>query len=145
MRARGRQRHPVRLSRHGVQCGGRVRARARPGHGAAQRARAQISADRAPHLAWIWLGDPARADPAAIPDLHWVDDPAWCAVTGYHHFAANYQLVNDNLLDLSHESFVHEETIGNESVAESPCHVTLVGNTVRAHRDMLNIEAPPFY
>jgi vanillate O-demethylase monooxygenase subunit len=96
-------------------------------------------------FAWIWLGDATRADPAAIPDLHWVDNPAWAAVTGYHHFGANYQLVNDNLLDLSHESFVHEETIGNESVAESPCHVTLVGNTVRAHRDMFNIEAPPFY
>jgi vanillate O-demethylase monooxygenase subunit len=96
-------------------------------------------------FAWIWLGDPARADPAAIPDLHWVDDPAWAAVTGYHHFRANYVLVNDNLLDLSHESFVHEETIGNESVAESPCHVTLNGNSVRAHRDMIDIEAPPFY
>ena len=96
-------------------------------------------------FAWIWLGDEARADPAAIPDIRWVDDPAWAAVTGYHHFGANYQLVNDNLLDLSHESFVHEETIGNESVAESPCTVTLVGNTVRAHRDMFNIEAPPFY
>src|SRR5207247_1711108 len=58
---------------------------------------------------------------------------------------ANYQLVNDNLLDLSHESFVHEETIGNESVAESPALVTLNGNVVRVHRDMFNIDAPPFY
>jgi len=55
------------------------------------------------------------------------------------------QLVNDNLLDLSHESFVHEETIGNESVAESPASVTLHGDMVRVHRDMINIEAPPFY
>ena len=74
-----------------------------------------------------------------------MDDPAWRTVPGYHHFAANYQLVNDNLLDLSHESFVHEETIGNESVAESPASVTLEGDTVRMHRDMLHIEAPPFY
>src|SRR5438067_1097170 len=74
-----------------------------------------------------------------------MDDPAWAAVPGYHHFGANYQLVNDNLLDLSHESFVHEETIGNESVAESQASVTLHGDTVRVHRDMLNIEAPPFY
>jgi vanillate O-demethylase monooxygenase subunit len=96
-------------------------------------------------FAWIWLGDGALASPGTIPDVHWVDDPAWAAVTGYHHFAANYQLVNDNLLDLSHESFVHEDTIGNESVAEAPCTVTLNGNTVRAHRDMFNIEAPPFY
>jgi vanillate O-demethylase monooxygenase subunit len=96
-------------------------------------------------FAWIWLGDAALADPATIPDFHWVDDPAWVGVNGYHHFKANYQLVNDNLLDLSHESFVHEETIGNESVAESPCTVTLHGDMVRTHRDMKDIEAPPFY
>jgi vanillate O-demethylase monooxygenase subunit len=96
-------------------------------------------------FAWIWLGEPALADPARVPDFHWMDDTAWKTVPGYHHFAANYQLVNDNLLDLSHESFVHEETIGNESVAESPASVTLEASTVRVHRDMLNIEAPPFY
>jgi phenylpropionate dioxygenase-like ring-hydroxylating dioxygenase large terminal subunit len=96
-------------------------------------------------FAWIWMGDAKLADPDRVPDFHWMDDPAWTAVEGYHHFKANYQLVNDNLLDLSHESFVHEETIGNESVAESPASVTLDGNVVRVHRDMLNIEAPPFY
>jgi vanillate monooxygenase len=96
-------------------------------------------------FAWIWLGEPALAKPEHIPDFHWMDDSAWAAVPGYHHFGANYQLVNDNLLDLSHESFVHEETIGNESVAEAPASVTLEGNTVRVHRDMLNIESPPFY
>jgi vanillate O-demethylase monooxygenase subunit len=96
-------------------------------------------------LAWIWMGEAGRADPALIPDYQWLDHPDYTVVFGYHHFAANYQLVNDNLLDLSHESFVHEETIGNESVAESPVSVTLEGNVLRTHRDMLNIEAPPFY
>jgi vanillate O-demethylase monooxygenase subunit len=96
-------------------------------------------------LAWIWMGDPARAETDQIPDFHWMDDPAWATVAGYHHFGANYQLVNDNLLDLSHESFVHEETIGNESVAEVPATVSLQGETLRVHRDMFNIEAPPFY
>ena len=28
-------------------------------------------------LIWVWPGDPARADPALVPDLHWNDDPAW--------------------------------------------------------------------
>jgi vanillate monooxygenase len=96
-------------------------------------------------FAWVWTGEASRADPARIPDFHWMDHPDWAAVAGYHHFGASYQLVNDNLLDLSHESFVHEETIGNESVAESPASVTLHGDTVRVHRDMRNIEAPPFY
>jgi len=96
-------------------------------------------------FAWIWLGDAALADPATIPDVHWCDHPAWAVSDGYHHFAANYQLVNDNLLDLSHESFVHEDTIGNEAVAEAPFTVSLDGDRVRMHRDMYDMEAPPFY
>ncbi len=96
-------------------------------------------------FAWVWMGDAALADPERVPDFHWMDDPAWAVVEGYHHFEANYQLVNDNLLDLSHESFVHEETIGNESVAESPVSVSFRDDVVRVHRDMFNIEAPPFY
>ena len=96
-------------------------------------------------FAWIWLGDAALADPAKIPDVHWCDHPAWAVSDGYHHFAANYQLVNDNLLDLSHESFVHEDTIGNEAVAEAPFTVSLDGDRVRMHRDMYDMEAPPFY
>ena len=96
-------------------------------------------------FAWIWLGDAALADPAKIPDVHWCDHPAWAVADGYHHFAANYQLVNDNLLDLSHESFVHEDTIGNEAVAEAPFTVNLDGERVRMHRDMYDMEAPPFY
>ncbi len=83
-------------------------------------------------FAWIWLGDAALADPGKIPDVHWCDHPAWAVADGYHHFGANYQLVNDNLLDLSHESFVHEDTIGNEAVAEAPFTVNLDGDT-RAH------------
>jgi nitrite reductase/ring-hydroxylating ferredoxin subunit len=31
---------------------------------------------------WIWMGDPARADPAGIADFHWLDDPAWGATVG---------------------------------------------------------------
>ncbi len=26
---------------------------------------------------WIWPGDPAKADPKLVPDLHWNDDPDW--------------------------------------------------------------------
>jgi vanillate O-demethylase monooxygenase subunit len=96
-------------------------------------------------FAWIWLGDEARATPETIPDVHWCDDPAWAVSDGYHHFGANYQLVNDNLLDLSHESFVHESTIGNEAVAQAPFTVTPQGESVRMHRDMYDMEAPPFY
>jgi phenylpropionate dioxygenase-like ring-hydroxylating dioxygenase large terminal subunit len=50
---------------------------------------------------WIWMGDPMLADPAAIADFHWLDDPNWGAKGAYLHVEANWQLVVDNLLDLS--------------------------------------------
>lgn len=97
-------------------------------------------------LIWIWMGDVAKADEARVPNLFWMTDPGWAISDGYHHVAANYQLLNDNLLDLSHETFVHAHTIGNGAVADSPLTVSQDGeNTVRAHRDMLNCEPPPFY
>src|SRR5215469_11599016 len=49
---------------------------------------------------WIWMGDPAKADPSLIPDTRWLDDPAWASLEGYTHYETNYILIADNLLDL---------------------------------------------
>jgi phenylpropionate dioxygenase-like ring-hydroxylating dioxygenase large terminal subunit len=93
---------------------------------------------------WIWMGDAAKADAALVPDFHWMDDEAWAAAEGYHHIEANYRLLVDNLLDLTHETFVHPETIGNGAVADSPATVGLDSErTVRVHRDMHDCEPPP--
>jgi phenylpropionate dioxygenase-like ring-hydroxylating dioxygenase large terminal subunit len=94
---------------------------------------------------WIWMGDPDASARAAIPDMFWFDDPAWTCVSGYHNVGADYRLLNDNLLDLSHESFVHVETIGNEAVADSPVSAEIVDDTVRVSRYMNACEPPPFY
>lgn len=94
---------------------------------------------------WLWMGEPEVADPAQVPDVHWMDDPAWTACGGYHHVQAGYQLMNDNLLDLSHESYLHDRTIGNEAVAQAPVKTSVTGDTVRVHRDIPNCEPPPFY
>jgi len=95
---------------------------------------------------WIWLGDPAQADPALVPDVHFMDDPGWAVSEGYHYIRAHFMLLCDNLLDLSHETFVHAETIGNRAVADSPATARLVDEReVRVHRYMAECEAPPLY
>lgn len=94
---------------------------------------------------WIWMGDPAKADPARIPDMHWNDDPAWIPTGGHFHIECNYQLLIDNLLDLSHETFVHASTIGNAAVAETPCKTTVEGTHVRTYRLMEGCPPPPLY
>src|SRR6185295_16744770 len=44
---------------------------------------------------------------------HWNTDPGWTAVHGYHHVAGHYQLVVDNLLDLTHLAIVHKTTLAS--------------------------------
>lgn len=94
---------------------------------------------------WIWMGDPAQADETAIPEFYWNDDPAWTYTGGHFHIRCNYQLLVDNLLDLSHEAYVHPSTIGNDAVAETPCKTDVHGTTVRTYRLMENCPPPPLY
>jgi vanillate O-demethylase monooxygenase subunit len=100
-------------------------------------------------IVWIWMGNRDLAAPELIPDLHWNSSDRWAASRGYHHFNCNYTLMNDNLLDLSHETYVHKSTIGThekEPIASFTPKVTMVGDCmVRAHREMRGIEAPPFF
>lgn len=94
---------------------------------------------------WIWMGDPARADPDAIPDTHWLDDPAWCSLPGYIHYHVNYLLICDNLLDFSHLPFVHPTTLGgSEDYAGVQPKVERIDNGVRVTRWTINTDAPAF-
>ncbi|MBN9461880.1 MAG: aromatic ring-hydroxylating dioxygenase subunit alpha [Burkholderiales bacterium] len=94
---------------------------------------------------WVWPGDPALADPARIPDLHWNDDPAWAGDGKLMHVKCDYRLVVDNLMDLTHETFVHGGSIGHEAVAEAPFEVTSTERSVTVTRWMHGIDPPPFW
>lgn len=68
---------------------------------------------------WIWMGDPALAgDLSSIPEfLYRSDHPDWDG--GYGHFEsiqAGFQLINDNLIDITHAEFVHPESFGCEEL-----------------------------
>ena len=98
------------------------------------------------HWIWIWLGDPALADPAAITDFHWLDDPNWGAKGAYLHVEANWQLVVDNLLDLTHLAFVHDTTIGNLALAEhAKVKVARTRDGVVVTRWIIDQEPPPTF
>ncbi len=95
---------------------------------------------------WIWMGDPALANPDKIPDYHWLDDPNWGARSSYLHVNANWQLIVDNLLDLTHLAFVHETTIGNSALVDNAnVKVTHTDNTVVVTRWIVDAPAPPTF
>ena len=90
-------------------------------------------------VVWIWMGQPELADPAAIVCFEPLEDPAFETVRGYLHVNANYQLISDNLLDLTHGQYVHpmfRNAAGPAAMEESPvCGDTVWARFVR--RDQL--------
>ena len=92
------------------------------------------------------MGDPASADPALIPEALGHDHPAWFMQTGQLAYEANYELINDNLLDLTHRSYVHEKTLGRNSMSwgESRPRVTPIERGLRIARWVVNNPAPAY-
>ena len=94
---------------------------------------------------FVWMGDASRADEAQLPDYHWMTDPGWVGRNEYLSVAANYCLVRDNLLDLTHARFVHKKTLGTAAVTDHPIATEVTDRRVRVTREMTGIEPSPFF
>jgi phenylpropionate dioxygenase-like ring-hydroxylating dioxygenase large terminal subunit len=96
---------------------------------------------------WIWMGHDA-ADMEKLPDTSWIEEgQGWAVVSGVAKIEANFNLLVDNLLDLSHETFLHNGSIGTPEVATTPIEVEVNDeiDMVNVYRHMNNVECPPFY
>jgi vanillate O-demethylase monooxygenase subunit len=63
---------------------------------------------------WVWMGDPALANSRLLPDLSCMDLPK--VRPCYAPLPADYRLLIDNILDLSHIEFAHSRTFGGTGV-----------------------------
>ncbi len=71
---------------------------------------------------WVWMGAKA-ADPALIPDMHWLIDPTLTSVKGMYAIRSNYLRALDNLLDDTHLSFVHRNSIGTPKIVKAAIEI----------------------
>jgi vanillate O-demethylase monooxygenase subunit len=96
---------------------------------------------------WVWIGDRDRADEKLVPRAPWLDDPGYAVVSGMEPLAARYDLLVDNLLDLSHETYLHGGYIGTPEVAETPITTEAddAAGVVRVSRRMDDAACPSFY
>jgi vanillate O-demethylase monooxygenase subunit len=94
---------------------------------------------------WVWPGDQAQADEAKMPVFEFFDNPAWAYGGGLYHVKADYRLMIDNLMDLTHETYVHANSIGQPEIDETPCETKVEGDQVILQRHMAGIQAPPFW
>ena len=90
---------------------------------------------------WVWMGDPALADETLIPAAIGFDHPDYILGRGALDYAAEARLVNDNLLDFSHVSFVHANSFGGDFSSETP-KLTPLPRGVRFERWLPNSSGP---
>ena len=94
---------------------------------------------------WIWMGDPALANPDDIEDFHWMDHPDWRAKGELLYLKGDYKLLVENLLDLSHLSYIHATTLGTDAVAETPMKFERGDRHVTVTRWVMDSVPPPFF
>jgi phenylpropionate dioxygenase-like ring-hydroxylating dioxygenase large terminal subunit len=98
------------------------------------------------HWIWIWMGDPAKADRALIPNWWWCDHREWAfSKPDPIHVRCNYQLISDNVLDVTHLAYVHATSIGASSITEFPATVEREDHLVRLTRWIRDRPPPPLY
>jgi vanillate O-demethylase monooxygenase subunit len=92
---------------------------------------------------WIWMGD-QPADPAKVPDFSVLDNVPALHATKRDRITirANYELIIDNLLDLSHTSYLHDGILGNADTVESEITVEQEGGDVIVGRFAHNAVPP---
>jgi vanillate O-demethylase monooxygenase subunit len=97
---------------------------------------------------WVWMGDPALADASLIPDhrhLH-LEDSDWLAsVGGVEPLAGRYQLMNENVLDLTHIEFIHAATIGTGGIAAAAIELEDRGRYLYSERTLTEPVPTPFH
>jgi phenylpropionate dioxygenase-like ring-hydroxylating dioxygenase large terminal subunit len=99
-------------------------------------------------LVWIWMGDPALADPARIVDFPYHNDPGrWPNKHDVYPIKGNYMLMVDNLMDLTHLGYLHAKTVGGNPAAhvDAEMKTTRTPTGLKFTRWLRNSVPPPSY
>lgn len=76
-------------------------------------------------LLWWWAGDAALADPNLIPDYSTFEGlHPDSTFRRYLPTRCHYELLVDNILDLTHADYLHAGSLGNGSLTRSKAQVT---------------------
>jgi vanillate O-demethylase monooxygenase subunit len=73
---------------------------------------------------WLWGGDPATANSALLPELACANRSGGTrGQKGYLRMNAHYELVADNIMDLSHADFLHPDTLASGALTRTRAEV----------------------
>jgi vanillate O-demethylase monooxygenase subunit len=93
---------------------------------------------------WIWMGEESTATADGPPHQEWLDHPDWAVRVGYLYVKGSYVHLHENLLDLSHLSFLHAKTFGTPEYARAPVEMNCEGENLEVWRHV-HCELPAIY
>ncbi len=96
-------------------------------------------------LVWIWMGAPEQADAGRIPDQSWLESGSWRRSQGYFSLPASYVSLHENLMDLTHLSYLHAASFGTADYARAPYEATIESNRFVLHRRVEPTTLPPVW
>ena len=129
---------------HGLVMGGDGRCVSMPGQRVRPTIRSYPALER-DGFVWVWPGEKSAADPARLPSLPWAGRDDWVYSGGLYHVKCDYRLMIDNLMDLTHETYVHATSIGQPEIEEAAPETRVEGDAAITSRFMSGIAAPPFW
>jgi len=94
---------------------------------------------------WIWMGE-AIADPAVIPDLSFIDAaPETAKIRSVTAVEAHYELLTDNIVDLSHADYLHPTSLGSGFNTRTKAKITQLEDRITVAWEADSEEAPPAF
>lgn len=95
-------------------------------------------------LIWVWMGDPALANPSSMPKVEKCGETGWDVIDGgYQYHPSNVLNIIENLMDPSHTTFLHANTIGNPLASDKPVTTERTDQYIVAYRWLENTLPSP--
>lgn len=95
-------------------------------------------------LCWIWMGNPQQADPGSIPDMSYLAEHSRSrSMHSYLDADYRYDVLIDNLMDLSHAEYLHVGSLSGGSPEKVEYSITEQNNEVIFIRKEFRAPPPP--
>jgi vanillate O-demethylase monooxygenase subunit len=96
-------------------------------------------------VVWIWMGQAEQADASKLPAQDWMSDAQWERSQGYLSLQANYVRLHENLLDLTHLSFLHAKSFGTPDYAKAAFETEIGDGQFALLRNVVPTTLPPVW
>lgn len=96
-------------------------------------------------VVWIWMGEAELADLSRLPEQDWMESAEWERSQGYLGLRANYVRLHENLLDLTHLSFLHAKSFGTPDYAKAAFESEIGDGQFALKRNVVPTTLPPVW